>query len=61
MEWISVSGIAALSRDRDTIHALYAPDWKMFKASYLQSGSDEERAGMDWVPESSRKPRDPSS
>jgi glutamate/tyrosine decarboxylase-like PLP-dependent enzyme len=28
-----------------------------FKASYLQRGSDEERIGMDWVPESSRRAR----
>ena len=28
-----------------------------FKASYLQRGADEERAGMDWVPESSRRAR----
>lgn len=27
------------------------------KASYLQRGDDEERAGMDWVPESSRRAR----
>jgi glutamate/tyrosine decarboxylase-like PLP-dependent enzyme len=27
------------------------------KASYLQRGTDEERIGMDWVPESSRKSR----
>jgi glutamate/tyrosine decarboxylase-like PLP-dependent enzyme len=27
------------------------------KASYLQRGSDEERIGMDWVPESSRRAR----
>jgi general stress protein 26 len=27
-EWISVAGIARLSRDRETIHKLYAPDWK---------------------------------
>jgi len=27
-EWISVSGIASISRDRKTIHELYAPDWK---------------------------------
>ena len=30
MEWISVSGMAAESRDPATIHALYAPDWKMW-------------------------------
>jgi general stress protein 26 len=29
-EWISVSGIARVSRDRDKIHELYAPDWKMW-------------------------------
>lgn len=29
-EWISVSGLASISRDRRTIHALYAPDWKMW-------------------------------
>jgi general stress protein 26 len=27
-EWISVSGIASLSRDRQKIRELYAPDWK---------------------------------
>ncbi len=27
------------------------------KASYLQRGDDEERTGMDWVPESSRRSR----
>lgn len=26
-EWISVSGLATLSRDREKIHELYAPDW----------------------------------
>lgn len=29
-EWISVSGLAKLSRDRPIIRALYAPDWKMW-------------------------------
>ncbi len=29
-EWISVSGLARLSRDRDTIAQLYAPDWKIW-------------------------------
>ena len=29
-EWISVSGLATLSRDRQTIAELYAPDWKMW-------------------------------
>jgi general stress protein 26 len=27
-EWVSVSGIATISRDRQKIHELYAPDWK---------------------------------
>src|SRR6187200_2552870 len=26
-EWISVSGLARLTRDRAKIHELYAPDW----------------------------------
>jgi general stress protein 26 len=29
-EWVSVSGLASISRDRHTIHELYAPDWKMW-------------------------------
>jgi general stress protein 26 len=31
-EWISVTGIARISRDRDKIKELYAPDWKMWFA-----------------------------
>ncbi len=27
-EWISVSGIATVTRDRQKIHELYAPDWR---------------------------------
>ncbi len=27
-EWVSVSGIAAITRDREKIHELYAPDWR---------------------------------
>ena len=27
-QWVSVSGLARISRDRGTIAALYAPDWK---------------------------------
>ena len=26
-EWVSVSGIATVTRDRQKIHELYAPDW----------------------------------
>ena len=29
-EWISVSGLATLSRDREKIRELYAPDWKIW-------------------------------
>lgn len=27
-EWVSVSGIANITRDREKIHQLWAPDWK---------------------------------
>lgn len=29
-EWVSVSGTAAISRDRAKIRELYAPDWKLW-------------------------------
>ena len=29
-EWVSVSGVATLSRDRALIHELYAKDWKAY-------------------------------
>ena len=29
-EWISVAGLARISRDPETIRQLYAPDWKMW-------------------------------
>lgn len=29
-EWISVSGVATLSRDREKIQELYEPDWKIW-------------------------------
>ena len=29
-EWVSVSGVAAISRDRDKIRELYQPDWKIW-------------------------------
>jgi general stress protein 26 len=29
-EWISVAGLAKVSRNRETIRQLYAPDWKMW-------------------------------
>jgi general stress protein 26 len=32
-EWVSVSGLASISRDRATVRALYAPDWKAWFGS----------------------------
>ena len=29
-EWVSVSGVAMMSKDRDKIRELYEPDWKMW-------------------------------
>jgi general stress protein 26 len=29
-EWVSVSGTAAISRDRDKVRELYQPDWKLW-------------------------------
>ena len=29
-EWVSVSGLATISRDRGKVRELYAPDWKMW-------------------------------
>lgn len=31
-EWVSVSGLATISRDRQKIRELYAPDWKVWFA-----------------------------
>ena len=31
-EWVSVSGLASVSRDRQKIHELWAPDWKVWFA-----------------------------
>jgi len=39
-EWISVAGLATISRDRNTIRQLYAPDWKMWFGD-----GDDPRAG----------------
>lgn len=30
MSWVSVSGVATVSRDRNRIRELYAPDWKIW-------------------------------
>lgn len=53
-KWLNVpydSGLAIVA------HAAPHRAAMSLKASYLQRGDDEERAGMDWVPESSRRSR----
>jgi general stress protein 26 len=40
-EWVSVSGRAIVSRDRDLIDALYRPEWK----SWLDTPGDAKRDG----------------
>jgi len=40
-EWVSVSGRAVLSRDRDLIDSLYQPDWKI----WLGDQGDGKRTG----------------
>jgi general stress protein 26 len=42
-EWVSVAGLATVSRDRATIKALYAPDWKM----WFQSDGDARHGTPD--------------
>ena len=43
-EWVSVSGIASISRDRQKIKELYAPDWKAWfpKGDDPRHGTDED-------------------
>jgi general stress protein 26 len=43
-EWISVSGTATLSQDRDTIRALWADDWRMWfgKDDDARSGTPDD-------------------
>ena len=42
-EWVSVSGIATISRDRQKIHELYAPDWK----AWFPKGDDPRHGTAD--------------
>ena len=53
-KWLNVPYDSGLAMVRHTAAHRAAMS---FKASYLQRGSDEERVGMDWVPESSRRAR----
>jgi len=43
-EWVSVSGIARITRDRQKIHELYAPDWKAWfpKGGDPRDGTEED-------------------
>ncbi|MEZ5416970.1 MAG: pyridoxal-dependent decarboxylase [Vicinamibacterales bacterium] len=53
-KWLNVpydSGLAIVARPAPHRAAM------SLRASYLQRGADEERVGMDWVPESSRRAR----
>jgi general stress protein 26 len=43
-EWISVSGAATISRDRQKIHALYAPDWQVW---FPKDGDDPRQGTAD--------------
>ncbi len=48
-EWVSVSGTARLSRDRDTIHRLYEPDWRMWfgdEGGARDGGPDDPRIAL---------------
>lgn len=42
-EWVSVSGIASISHDRQKIHELYAPDWK----AWFPKGDDPKHGTAD--------------
>ena len=53
-KWLNVPYDSGLAIVRDAAPQRAAMSQK---ASYLQRGADEERIGMDWVPESSRRTR----
>jgi general stress protein 26 len=42
-EWVSVSGFATISRDRDTIRELWAPDWQ----AWFPKGEDPRHGTAD--------------
>jgi len=42
-EWVSVSGLASISRDRAKIHELYAPDWN----AWFPKGGDPRHGTKD--------------
>jgi len=48
-EWVSVSGIATVSRDRKAIHELYRRDWKAWfgdEGGARDGGPDDPRIGL---------------
>jgi general stress protein 26 len=48
-EWVSVSGTAILTRDRDLVHGLYKPDWKAWFADQggeRNGGPDDPRIAL---------------
>lgn len=51
-EWVSVSGIAALSQDRGKIRELYEPDWKAYfddQGGDRDGGPDDPRLALIYV------------
>jgi len=42
-EWISISGLASITHDREKIHELYAPDW----LAWFPKGSDPRHGTND--------------
>ena len=48
-EWVSVSGRAILSQDRDLIHDLYKPDWRVWfgdQGGKYNGGPDDPRLAL---------------
>ncbi len=48
-EWVSVSGIAAITQDRDKIHELYSPDWRAWfgdEGGARNGGPDDPRIAL---------------
>jgi general stress protein 26 len=51
-EWVSVSGVARISRDRKRIHQLYEPDWKAWfgdEGGNKDGGPDDPRLTLIFV------------
>jgi len=51
-EWVSVSGVARISRDKKRIHQLYEPDWKAWfgdEGGQKDGGPDDPRLTLIFV------------